>query len=169
MKQAERVTGTRPASAPWPVSSIMPPLGALRTAPSTARARVRAVLATWRMGDLAVDLELVVSELVTNSVNASAGGRMSVIQLCLRTDGTRLLAEVWDQAPGAPVLLSAGQDDESGRGLALVDTITGSCWGWHPARPGPGKCVCAEFTTPGAAARDGSQRGTARHTERRNQ
>jgi two-component sensor histidine kinase len=145
--------GPRPGSA-WPVSSAMPSLDALPTAPSAARAHVRATLTAWRMSDLADSLELVVSELVTNGVNASAGddgapryvaGRMPVIRLCLLTDGTRLVAEVWDQAPGAPVRLSAERDDESGRGLDLVDMITGSHWGWHPARSGPGKCVWAEF------------------------
>ena len=137
----------------YPVSSVMPALAALPTAPSAARAHVRATLATWRMGGLADALELVVSELVANGVNASADGdgcpryrqgRILVVRLCLLTDGTRLVAEVWDQAPGIPVRLRAGGDDESGRGLDLVDMITGSRWGWHPARSGPGKCVWAE-------------------------
>ena len=58
----------------WPMSSVMPPLAALPTAPAVARAHVRATLATWRMGDLADAVELVVSELVANGVKASAGG-----------------------------------------------------------------------------------------------
>lgn len=109
------------------------------------------------MSGLADALELVASELVANAVNASADGsgtprhiegRMPVIRLCLLTDGARLVAEVWDQAPGVPVRLSADRDDESGRGLNLVDMITGSRWGWHPARLGLGKCVWAEFAVP---------------------
>jgi hypothetical protein len=98
-------TGLRPGSA-WPVSSVMPPLAALPTAPSAARAYVRA-----------------------------------------------MLAEVWDEAPGVPVCLRAGRDDESGRGLGLVDMITGSQWGWRPARSRPGKCVWAVFEV--SAATDG--------------
>jgi hypothetical protein len=154
--------GLRPGPT-WPLSSVAPPLAALPTAPSAARAHVRATLATWRMSCLIDALELVVSELVANGVNASADGdgtprhmegRMPVIRLCLLTDGARLVAEVWDQAPGAPVRLSAGRDDESGRGLDLVDTITGSRWGWHPARSGRGKCVWAEFAVP-AVTNDG--------------
>ena len=122
-----------------------------------SRAHVRVTLATCRMSGLADVLELVVSELVANGVNASAdgdgaprylAGRMPVIRLCLLTDRARLVAEVWDQAPGVPVRLSAGRDDGSGRGLNLVDMITGSRWGWHPARSGPGKCVWAEFAIP---------------------
>ncbi len=141
----------------WPVSSVMPPLAALPTAPGAARSYVRATLAQWWMNGLADALELVVSELVTNGVNASSDGagapryvegRMPVIRLCLLTDGVRLVAEVWDQAPGVPVRLNAGRDDENGRGLDLVDMITGSRWGWRPARSGPGKCVWCEFTVP---------------------
>jgi hypothetical protein len=69
------------------------------------------------MSGLADVLELVMSELVANGVNASADadgtlrymeGRMPVIRLCLLADGVRLVAEVWDRAPGVPVCLSAG-------------------------------------------------------------
>lgn len=149
-------TGLRPGPA-WPVSSVMPPLAALPTAPSAARAHVRAMLAMWRMSGLADALELVVSELVANGVNASAegdgapryvGGRMPLIWLCLFTDGVRLVAEVWDDAPGVPVRLGARRDDKSGRGLDLVDMITGSQWGWRPAESRPGKCVWAAFEVP---------------------
>ena len=124
------------------------------------------------MGDLADATELVVSELAANGVNASTGddgaplyvnGRMPVIRLCLLTDGTRLVAEVWDQAPGVPVRLSAGREDESGRGLDLVDMLTDSRWGWHPARPGPGKCVWAEFAVPVATAGGGSSSQATLH------
>jgi hypothetical protein len=149
-------TELRPSPA-WPVSSVMPPLAALPTAPSAARAHVRAMLAMWRISGLTDALELVVSGLVANGVNASADadgspryaeGRMPVIRLCLLTDGKRLVAEVWDQAPGVPVRLSASHDDESGRGLDLVDMITGSRWGWRPAKSRPGKCVWAAFEVP---------------------
>ena len=78
---------------------------------------------------------------------------MPVIRLCLLTDGVRLVAEVWDEAPGVPVRLRARRDDESGRGLDLVDMITGSQWGWRPAESRPGKCVWAAFEIP--AATDG--------------
>jgi hypothetical protein len=120
------------------------------------------MLEMWRMSGLADALELVVSELVANGVNASADGdgapryvegRMPLIRLCLLTDGVRLVAEVWDEALGAPVCLRAGRDDESGRGLGLVDMITGSQWGWRPARSRPGKCVWAVFEV--SAATDG--------------
>jgi anti-sigma regulatory factor (Ser/Thr protein kinase) len=130
----------------------MPPLGALPTAAAAARAHVRTVLKSWGLaGDLPDDIETVVSELVANAVNASTGkdskplyldGRMPVVWLRLLADGTTLRAEVWDEAPGVPARQTAGDDDESGRGLDLVDALTAE-WGWFPARSG--KCVWAVF------------------------
>ena len=55
----------------------------------------------------------------------------------------RLLVEVWDQAPGIPVLREAAGDEESGRGLILVNAISEK-WGWNPAEGQPGKVVWAE-------------------------
>jgi hypothetical protein len=146
--------------AAWPASSVLPPLGALRTAPSAARGHVRGTLAVWQLRDLSDIVELVVSELAANGVNASTGpdgqpayrdGRMPVIRVCLFTDGTVVVAEVWDQAGGIPVRKDASEADESGRGLDMVHELTGSRWGWHSAAAGPGKCVWAEFPVPASA------------------
>jgi len=146
---------TRTARSPefmWPASSVLPPLGALSTAAAAARAHVRTVLKSWGVsGELTDDVETVVSELITNSVNASTGldgkpmyldGRMFVVWLRLSTDGTMLRAEVWDEAPGIPARRAAHQDDVSGRGLELVDALS-AVWGWFPAQSG--KCTWAEF------------------------
>jgi hypothetical protein len=149
---------TRPAVA-WPLSSAMPPLAALPTAPGCARADVRAVLAVWNMTVFTDPLELVVTELVTNAVRASAwparaplllGWRAPVIRVCLFTDGSRLRAEIWDQASGIPALRHVPDDAENGRGLFLIDAITEGRWGWHPAPHGqPGKCTWAELEITG--------------------
>jgi anti-sigma regulatory factor (Ser/Thr protein kinase) len=128
----------------------MPPLGALRTA---ARAHVRTVLKSWGIGgNLTYDVETVVSELITNAVNASTGpedkplyvdGRMLVVWLGLFTDGATLRVEVWDEAPGTPARRATGADDVSGRGLDLVVDALSAGWGWFPVRSG--KCAWAEF------------------------
>jgi hypothetical protein len=55
-----------------------------------------------------------------------------------------LTIEVWDQAPGVPVLRSATGLAETGRGLTIIDTLTGGCWGCQPAIGQAGKCVWAE-------------------------
>jgi hypothetical protein len=143
---------------------MMPPLGALPTAPRAARAYVRLTLATWRLSELSEPAETIVSELVANGVNASAGedgpyrdGRLLMVQVLLRASGTRVRAEVWDQAPGTPAPRQATRNDETGRGLELVDALAAT-WGWHPAPPAavapgtappaapPAKCVWAEIT-----------------------
>jgi anti-sigma regulatory factor (Ser/Thr protein kinase) len=129
-------------------------MGALPSAPGTARAHVRAVLAGWRLAGLTAVGELVTSELTTNAVQASAGpagglryvdGRMPVVRVCLLSDGARLLIEVWDQAAGLPALRPAGGDAEDGRGLHLVDALTGGRWGWQRGQ-GPAKVVWAALT-----------------------
>jgi anti-sigma regulatory factor (Ser/Thr protein kinase) len=139
----------------WPMSSTLPPMGALTSAPGTARAHARAVLAGWGLADLTEACELVVSELATNAVQAGIGptggllyvnGRMPVVRVCLFSDGLRLLIEVWDQAMGFPALRRAASDAEAGRGLHLVDALTGGRWGWQPGQ-GPARVVWAELTS----------------------
>ena len=132
----------------------MPPLAALKTAPSDARAFVRSALALWELGHLADTTEAIVSELVANAVNASTDehgrpryrdGRVLLVWVRLHADDVRLKAEVWDQAPGAPVVQSVQNDSETGRGLAMVSALSDS-WDWHPAASEPGKCVWAHIS-----------------------
>jgi hypothetical protein len=152
----------RPAA--WLASSVLPPLGALRTAPAIACGHVRDTLAVQRLSELPDTVEPVVSELAANRVNspvspdgrpACVNGRMPVIQAGLFTGVTVLVAEVRDQAGGVPVRRSAGDGDESGRGLGIVHELTSARRGWHHALTGPGKCVWAEFPVPKVILVDG--------------
>src|SRR5437016_930808 len=64
---------TRPhvkSATAWPRTSSLV-LGALPTAPSCARLHAGAVLHEWGLSDLSEMAELVVSELITNAVQAS--------------------------------------------------------------------------------------------------
>ena len=149
-------------AAAWLASSVLPPLGALRTAPAAARGHVRGTLAAWRLSELSDTVELVVSELAANAVNASTGpdghpahldGRIPVIRVRLFAGEAVLVAEVWDEAGGVPARKNAGAADESGRGLDLVHELTDARWGWYHAPSGPGKCVWAEFSIPGHSGR----------------
>jgi hypothetical protein len=54
--------------------------------------------------------------------------------------------EVHDTSPAAPKQGEASAGDESGRGLALVDALTGGQWGVSD-REGPGKAVWAVCTS----------------------
>jgi Histidine kinase-like ATPase domain len=144
--------GTRPA---WPLSSALPPLGALKTAAGSARAYVRDVLTGWQLAALADDAESVVGELVANAVVASTlptgglayvNGRAAVIRVCLMSDGMQVVIEVHDEALGQPELRNVNAVSESGRGLHMVHALTSGRWGWELKQRQHGKVVWAALT-----------------------
>jgi anti-sigma regulatory factor (Ser/Thr protein kinase) len=125
----------------WPLHSFLE-LGALPGAVPCARLHVREMLWEWRLSRLGDDSELIVSELVTNAVRISRADGAPV-RLWLLSDGVCVLIVVWDASLLAPVPVTLGDDDESGRGLLLVDTLSAR-WSWYfPPRPGGGKVVWA--------------------------
>jgi anti-sigma regulatory factor (Ser/Thr protein kinase) len=117
----------------WPLHDTLI-LGAVAEAVPTARAHLRQLLSVWSQAELSPDVSVVVSELVTNSVAASAGLQpvAAAVTVWLGSDGHLLLLAVADASPQPPVRLSLGPDAERGRGLALVEALS-SRWGWHPA------------------------------------
>jgi len=127
-------------------------VAALRTATPCARLHARTIAHEWGLGDLADTVELVVSELVTNAVQASVDrdGRpqysgengLACVHLRLSTDGQAALIEVWDENATPPEPTEPGLADESGRGLMLVDALAGR-WGWDLPPSGRGKVVWA--------------------------
>jgi len=140
--------------ASWPLSVHLP-LGALPTAVPCARMYTRVVLDEWGMAAVADAASLVVSELLTNSVQACSGpdGRprydgavLPVVHLRLSSDGARararVLVEVWDSVQHAPVARRAGPDEEGGRGIALVQALSDR-WDWATVPGWPGKVVWA--------------------------
>ena len=106
-------------------------LGAVLTAPGCARAWTRAILREWGAAEQADTAELVASELVTNSVNACTGLDRAVIRLVLTLDRGELAILVRDDHPGVPMAAQPGADDEGGRGLLIVETLSDRC-GWYP-------------------------------------
>ena len=132
-----------PASTNWPLWSVLPEMGALPTAPRTARAHARDVLAAWRLPGFTDNALLVASELVTNAVrqchDASGSpvyinGKLPVVQLSMFSNRARLLIAVYDQAPGVPKERHPDRNAETGRGLAIIATL--GTWDWHPAQGG---------------------------------
>jgi anti-sigma regulatory factor (Ser/Thr protein kinase) len=129
---------------------------ALIPSPSAA-GDARALLSTWLCGilDSAVEAtaqvvgtaSLVVSELVTNAVQAGA----TDIQLWLHVEpdhpGT-LHIDVEDDAAGEPVKQALDPARLTGRGLLLIDAISDR-WGVAPARTS-GKSVWAALSIPAA-------------------
>lgn len=100
-------------------------------------------IATWAsLGrERANDLRLLVSELVTNSVRASAGLVSPVVRLWLMSDRTRVLIQVSDRADEMPARQEAKPDSEAGRGLMLVAGLVSQ---WDSGRTdGGGKVTWA--------------------------
>lgn len=135
---------------PWPLRSHLE-FGALPTAVPCARLHTRQMLWEWGLNGLAETAELLVSELVTNAVKATAGyDGLLPIRLHLSSDKERLLIEVWDADPRPPVLTGLGEDgipalgDEGGRGLFLVATLS-QRWNWYASRQWSGKVVWSEI------------------------
>lgn len=130
----------------WPLQNAMT-FGALEGAVPSARARLRQLLWEWRQAELGEDASVVVSELVTNAVRASAGlGPMvAPVLVWLGSDGHCVLVAVADASTQPLVRLNMGPDADGGRGLALVEALS-SRWGWHPVtNAGLMKVVWAEW------------------------
>ena len=136
---------TRPPRPRWPLFSVLPPMGALPTAPRTARMHLRDTLGEWGLPRLIEDGELIASELVTNAVRRAhdpvtgrpvyVSDRLPVLQFGLFSDRRVLLISVFDQFADPPVRENATADDESGRGLMMVGRISASL-DWHPVQGG---------------------------------
>ena len=102
------------------------------------------------MNGLAETTELLVSELVTNAVKATAGRGQAFVRLELSGDSARVLIEVWDADPRPPAPKDLGEDgtpdpqEEGGRGLFLVAALSAR-WDWYPTRGPTGKVVWCEL------------------------
>jgi anti-sigma regulatory factor (Ser/Thr protein kinase) len=99
----------------------------------------------WGLAGLADAAELVLSELLTNAVRHSAA-RTREVGTSYERDGTGgVRLEVSDGSPVTPQLRTAALDAENGRGLGLVDMVTGGRWGVASNPHGGGKTVWARI------------------------
>jgi len=143
-----------PPVADWPLTSDLGPLGALPTVPRLARGFVSVTLNEWGLDALADVTELLVSEMSTNVVRASTtpdgmlrydDGKIPLLWIRLLSDRVRLMIEVWDTLPaslGAPVARHPDADEESGRGLEIIENLAED-WGWETVPGWAGKKVWA--------------------------
>jgi hypothetical protein len=136
--------------ASWPHKDYVA-LAAEEAAASSAHLRVRESLHQWRLDNLAADTELVTAELVANAVAATRKiawelGRPPV-RLWTLASRQAVVTLVWDASAQAPRLGAPGLEEESGRGLVLVDALAE--WG-HYRAPGAfgGKVVWARLPKP---------------------
>jgi hypothetical protein len=141
---------------PWPNQSFLE-LGALPTAAPCARLHTTLVLREWQLGPLAQTAALVVSELVSNAVHASApltGSRFAgewapgtpPVRLWLSADEYRVVIQVWDGSDRPPVPQPVEPEADSGRGLLLVGALSAE-WGCYTPEKSSGKVVWAMVTS----------------------
>ncbi|GAA0603384.1 ATP-binding protein [Streptomyces crystallinus] len=127
---------------------------------------VRTHLDFWAMSDLVDAVELAVTELLANVVR-HVPDRYCELSLHRRPYGIRV--EVSDRSPQLPLPLNATEEDESGRGLVLLDAVVDK-WGVTPGLVTEGKTVwfeCGSSTTgPGPGPGEGSAREVADHPPR---
>lgn len=110
-------------------------------APRLARETITAALEFWGSDEQRVDAgKVVATELVSNAVEASAEDQEITLRTFLGDDGLPVV-EVWDDIDETPVLRQPGEDDESGRGLPLVEALSAR-WGTNHV-VGGGKVVWA--------------------------
>jgi anti-sigma regulatory factor (Ser/Thr protein kinase) len=119
-------------------------------AAAEARRLTRDRLALWGMDALIADAVNVASELVANAVNAvppGTNGLAIIIALHAAAPGLRI--SVWDIGPGHPHLRQPEPDDTTGRGLLMIDALTGGKWGSWPTPESSGKVVWAAIACHG--------------------
>ncbi|MEU6068657.1 ATP-binding protein [Streptomyces sp. NPDC047082] len=94
------------------------------------------------LGAPCADVQLCVTELVSNVIRHVGEGTLIRVRVA-RTDGDRIRVEVSDPAERAlPVSLPATPDDETGRGLTLLDAVTVR---WGVEQGAVGKTVWCEL------------------------
>jgi hypothetical protein len=136
----------------WPLRSYLQ-LGALPGAVSCARLHTKLVLWEWRLDPLVKAAELLVSEIVTNAVQVSAGpagghggdqppSGLPTVWFWLAADRQNVLIQVWDGNPQAPAWREVDPEAESGRGLLLVERFSDR-WGSYTPDGWSGKVVWA--------------------------
>jgi anti-sigma regulatory factor (Ser/Thr protein kinase) len=108
----------------WPLHTFLE-FGALPGAVPCARLHARQLLWEWGLAELSDTVQLVVSELLTNAINASRElVRVSPVRLWLLSDRVRVMVLVWDGDPRQPVRADPSTEDEVGRGLLLVEAVS---------------------------------------------
>jgi anti-sigma regulatory factor (Ser/Thr protein kinase) len=131
-------------------------LAALPTAVRLSRLMTAKAMRLWGLPGLIDDAGLVVSELVTNAVQATGTtepkpsweqlGPVAAIKVRVTHLGGSISIAVWDNDPTPPASRDAAPDAEGGRGLMIVAALS-ERWDYYPSAGG-GKVVWAELAIP---------------------
>lgn len=137
----EHDSGAGTASSPWPLETRLE-LAALPAAVPRVRGHVRLVAREWGLADLSDTAELLAGEIVTNAIRASERLKIRadlsgipVVRIWLTSDGASMVIHVWDSSPEAPVRQEITADEDHGRGLLLVESLSKE-WGTYRKRDG---------------------------------
>ncbi|MFD0318737.1 ATP-binding protein [Streptomyces flavalbus] len=110
-----------------------------------ARRQLRALLTAWHVDEESRDnAVLVVAELVGNAVTHSASERIMYRAHLTATGVLRIEVEDQNRGGGDPRPRHSGPDDQSGRGLFLVEALS-TAWGVTGPAHRPGRTVWAEL------------------------
>jgi len=155
------VTGSVMRSQPWPpdtrLFASLPLRGSLEldatgTAPRAARRWIAKLLPEWSLSEFEEVALLVASELVTNAVVATCAVAWTSpsppVGLWLRGGLGALAVLVWDASLMVPVARETAAEDESGRGLAIVATLSSACGFYYPHQQYGGKVTWAIIGSP---------------------
>ena len=108
----------------------------------SARRWTRVMLAEWGLADLSGASEHVVSELITNAVEAHQRERLAApVRLTLIAGLGTVLVIVRDASTARPAAVTPAGEDEHGRGLLIVEALSAR-WDVRYRRDG-GKAVRA--------------------------
>ena len=120
------------------------PVAASPSAAHDARRFVSSAASSWGHDDVAGDLELITTELVTNALLHGS----PPVELRLARGDSVVRVEVADGSRARPVQGLARADAMTGRGLTLVGALSAR---WGADMAGAGKVVWAEVSTVGVA------------------
>lgn len=101
-------------------------LPASNQTPAIVRKTVEQTLRGWGFGGEEVEnAQMIMSELITNAViHAKAQG----VRYRIERDGLQVLLAVWDTSPKDPIKFNPEDESESGRGLQIIEALSGK-WG----------------------------------------
>ena len=113
-----------------------------RRSVAAVREFVRVAATDWGFGARLDEVLVCVSELATNALlHGVPPGRGYLVRLRLQEQGQLLSVEVHDSGGGVPAVRVP--EDESGRGLVLVDALADR---WGMGERDPGKIVWGVFS-----------------------
>lgn len=93
-----------------------------------ARRFIEAATAVWELDDLNAVATLLTSELVTNAILHAR----TAVRLVAERTASELVVEVWDHAPHTSALRPRVPENETGRGLLIVERLAAR-WGMRRA------------------------------------